>query len=91
MEANPELGDNNNIFGTGNTSIDAMVKVQRESGINIVDYNRYASVPETQKIDYSKLTQVSDQDTYNVVSVQGIQSIKMKSANTVHTLYTKKL
>eukprot|EP01083_Nonionella_stella_P234841 826363_1 len=70
MAANQELGDENNIFGTGNSAIDAMVKVQEKSGTNIVDYNRYANVAETQKVDYSKLTQISDKDVYNVVSVQ---------------------
>eukprot|EP01084_Bolivina_argentea_P266891 452860_1 len=70
MAANQELGDENNIFGAGNTAVDAMVQVQQQSGTNVVDYNRYANVPETQKIDYTKLTQVSDKDVYKVVSVQ---------------------
>eukprot|EP00483_Globobulimina_turgida_P002909 UN02914 len=47
-----------------------MVQVQQNSGTNVVDYNRYASVPETQKIDYSKLTQISDKDVMRVVSIQ---------------------
>ena len=70
LGANQDIGYKDNIFGAGNTATDAMVQIQKESGTNIVDYNRYASIPETQKIDYNKLTSVSDQPIYKVQSVQ---------------------
>ena len=70
LGANEVLGDENNIFGGNKTAIDAMVEIQQKSGTNIIDYKKYNSVPETQKIDYDKLTQVSDKDVYKVVSVQ---------------------
>ena len=69
LAANETMGDNDNIFGAGNSAIDAGMKMQ-QSGTNIVDYKKYASVPDTEKVDYAKLTQISDKDVFNIVSVQ---------------------
>mmetsp|Transcript_58375 Transcript_58375/g.92779 ORF Transcript_58375/g.92779 Transcript_58375/m.92779 type:complete len:305 (+) Transcript_58375:48-962(+) len=70
MNANQELGDENNIFGGNNSAIDAMVQIQQKSGTNVIDYQSYADQQHTEKVDYDKLTKISDKDEYHVVSVQ---------------------
>lgn len=43
LSANKELGDDKNIFGDGKSAVEAMMKVQNESGTNIIDYKRYTT------------------------------------------------
>ena len=44
LTANQELGDENNIFGAETTAVEAMMKVQEESGASVIDYKRYDSI-----------------------------------------------
>ena len=71
LSANQEFGDENNIFGGNNKSaVDAVLNNQSSNGNNIVDYDKFANVPDVVPVDYNKLTAISDTDQYKVVSVQ---------------------
>eukprot|EP01083_Nonionella_stella_P310901 1106580_1 len=93
MAANPEFGDSENIFGVDvSNAEDRVSAIMNATGAqamsHIVDFDKYANVPDTKPIDYSALTQISDTDQYKIVSVQETVTIEDADGN-VKQMVTK--
>ena len=70
LMANPEFGNNDNIFGGNNkNAVDALITSDAPTS-HIVDFKKFADIKDTAPIDYDKLTKISDIDQYKVVSIK---------------------